>query len=72
MKKIKKGDIIKINFHLAGIVSSEKATVTKVTKEYIQIDDGEPEYRFDKKTGKCINESSYFGAYRTIPKEYLP
>ena len=68
---IKKGDKIIFNFHCAGVVSQAESIVTKVGRDYIQIEDGEPEYKFDKKTGKCINEESYFGAYRTLPKEYL-
>jgi hypothetical protein len=71
MAKVKKGDRILFNFHCAGVVSQEETTVTKVGKDYIQISDGEPEYRFDKKTGNCLNENNYFNSKRTLPKEYL-
>ena len=71
MPKIKKGDKIKFNFHLAGVVSQEETTVTRVGKGYIQVEDGEPEYKFDTKTGKCLNDTNYFGGYRTLPEEYL-
>lgn len=71
MVKIKKGDSMKFNFHCAGVISQEKTIVTKVGRSYIQISHGEPEYQFDKKTGKCLNDSTSFGAHRSLPREYL-
>lgn len=69
--KLKKGDTIKFNFHGFGVVSQEETEITKITKDYIQISDGEPEYKFDRKTGKCLNDNTDFGCRRSLPNEYL-
>jgi len=69
--KLKKGDAIKFNFHGFGVVSQEETEITKITKDYIQISDGEPEYKFDRKTGKCLNDNTDFGCRRSLPNEYL-
>jgi len=68
---MKKGDKIKFNFHGFGLISQEETFITKVGKDYIQVDAGEPEYKFDKKTGECLNDNTYMGCRRTLPKEYL-
>lgn len=69
--KLKKGDKIKFNFHGFGLVSQAETTVTKIGRDYIQIEEGEPEYKFDKITGKCLNDNTYMGCRRTLPNEYL-
>lgn len=69
--KMKVGDTIKFNFYGFGLVSQEETEIIKITEKYIQISDGEPEYKFDRKTGKCLNDNTFAGCYRTLPKEYL-
>ena len=64
----KKGDIIEFNFHGFGLVSQEDAEVTEVTDKYVEIDD---EYKFDLKTGKCLNDNTHMSCYRTLPKKHL-
>jgi len=32
-----------------------------------EFDDGSEYWVFDKNTGKCINDTAWFGEYRTIP-----
>jgi len=68
---MKKGDKIKFNFHGFGVVSQEDTIITEVNDNYFQISHGEPEYRFNKKTGKCLNDNTDMGCYRTVSKEYL-
>ena len=65
---MKKGDEIEFNFHGFGKVSKEKATILKITDDYIQIDaeDAEYRYKFCRKTGKCLNDNTFMGCYRTI------
>ena len=65
---MKKGDIIKFNFHGFGLISQEEAEIYKVTKKYIQIDaeDEEYMYKFCLNTGKCLNDNTYMGCYRTM------
>lgn len=69
--KLKKGDTIKFNFHAFGVVSQEETEIIEITKDYIQISDGDPEYKFDRKTGKCLNDNTDFGCRRSLPDEYL-
>jgi len=67
----KVGQTIKFNFHGFGMVSQEETEVIEVKNNVITISDGEPEYQFDAKTGKCLNDNTYMGCKRTLPKEYL-
>jgi len=71
--KVKKGQEIEFNFHGFGMVSQETVDVYKVTKEFIQIEaeDEQYMYKFDRKTGKCLNDNNYSGCYRTLPKRFL-
>jgi len=65
---MKKGDKLMMNFHGFGMVSQEEQIIHKVTKEYVQIEaeDEEYMYKFNLKTGKCLNDNKYMGCYRTI------
>ena len=67
----KKGEIIKFNFHGFGLISQEETEVIDVNQKIITISTGDPEYQFDAKTGKCLNENNYMGCKRTLSKEYL-
>lgn len=71
MSKIKVGSDIRMGFHCAGVVSYETFSVTKIAENWIQINHGEPEFKFDRKTGKCLNEERAFGCYRTISTNQL-
>lgn len=55
-----------MHFHCAGVVSDEEVEVIKETKTTITVDDSDNERVFDKKTGKCLNDNTVFGARRTI------
>jgi len=72
MKTYKKGDKIVMNFHCAGVVSQETLKVIKFendviyTNETFDNETGEENRKFCSKTGKCLNDSNYFGAWRTI------
>jgi hypothetical protein len=68
---LKKGDTIKFNFHGFGVISQEETEITEITENYIQISHGEPEYIFDRATGRCLNDNTDFGCRRSLPKEYL-
>ena len=70
-QKLEVGEVIKFNFHGFGMVSQEDTEIIEITDKKIIISDGEPEYEFDRKTGKCLNDNTYSGCYRTLPKEYL-
>ena len=63
---IKVGDKITLNFHCAGVVSHEEMTVLYFDDETITTDDTEGGRIFDRKTGKCLNDSTSFGSKRTI------
>ena len=56
-------------FHLAGLTSEEEFNVKSERKGIITLDmDDDPKrcYKFDTKTGKCINDDTTFGARRTL------
>lgn len=69
---MKKGDKVTMLFHCAGVVSEEELTVIKVDGDIITTDEvfytkEKDEYRkFNTKNGKCLNDSNYFGAKRTL------
>jgi hypothetical protein len=53
-------------FHLAGVVSEEVLPVHEETEKTISLKDDDTIWQFDKKTGKCLNDNTAFGAKRTI------
>ena len=70
---MKKGQKIKLYFHCAGVVSEEERVVKKFNKDFVWTDEtihpdsgGEELERFDRKTGKCVNDNTMFGAKRRI------
>lgn len=70
---MKKGDTVKLYFRCAGVVSEENRTVRTVTKDCITTDEtlhpdkgGEEYEKFDRKTGKCLNDNTMFGGSRRI------
>ena len=61
---MKKGDKITMYFHLIGLISEEDFTINKVHKDgSVTLSNG---YRFDTKTGKCLNDNTDMGASRSI------
>lgn len=71
---MKKGDVVTMCFCFAGVTSEAEVLVTRVTKNFIEIDDwvtpdgknDDERARFDPKTGRCLNENTSFGANRII------
>lgn len=58
---------IQMNFHCAGLTTPEYLEVVNENDDTISLATGGDEiWRFDKKTGKCINDETAFGCYRTI------
>lgn len=58
-----------MNFHLAGVVSHEDYDVINEDEKTITLGDlnnSETEWVFNKKTGKCLNDDTTFGARRSI------
>jgi len=69
---MKKGDKVTMRFHGFGEVSEEEYTVIKKLKEIITLDTDEDIkkcFKFDIKTGKCLNDNRYMGCYRTLKIE---
>jgi hypothetical protein len=65
---MKKGDKATMEFHYAGLVSTEEYIVTRSGKNYIEIDcelRGK-NARFDPETGKCLNDITDLGAFRRL------
>lgn len=70
---MEKGDKVTMYFTCFGVTSEEKVTIQEVTEkeititDYYNTDDGEENYRFCTKTGKCLNEpKSGFGGKRKL------
>lgn len=60
---------ITVFFRCCGVTSNEEETVIKEDADYIWIEDANPSgdsYKFDKKTGRCLNDNTTFGASRFI------
>ena len=68
--KYKVGDSATMLFHGFGEVSEEKHEITAVNKDgsiTLETDeDSEKRKRFDTKTGRCLNDTTDFGCYRTL------
>lgn len=69
--KLIKGQEIFFNFHAIGLVSKTKCEVVGIHEGILTVSEGDPRYKFDLKTGKCVNDNNTYGAYRTLPKEFL-
>lgn len=72
---MKKGDKITMYFDCMGVTSEEQVTIKEVTdkevitEDYYDTEDGEENFRFDIKTGKCLNQRDFgFGGKRRIKK----
>jgi len=55
-----------LNFHCAGVTSHEEMTIIDFDEKTITTDDCEDGRKFDRKTGECLNDTTSFGARRTI------
>lgn len=60
------GEKIKMNFHFMGVISKEEVKITNVDNGIITTKSGDDYWKFDSKTGKCLNDNNFGGAYRTI------
>ena len=62
--KYKKGQTVIMLFHLIGLTSEEECTVEKLHKDgSITLDN---DYRFDTRTGHCLNDNTFGNASRTL------
>ena len=69
MKKsnqVKKGDMITMYFHGAGVTSEEKCEVLKINETTVTINDGDDGRKFNRKTGECLNDNNFMEFSRTI------
>lgn len=71
--KPKKGKKITLYFHAAGVISEEDRIIKDIDAKVITTDTtlhpdkgGEEYERFDRKTGKCLNDNTIFGCKRRI------
>ena len=75
---MKKGDKTIMYFHAFGEISEEIKTVVESTDDVITLDDYKDVYdavrdenttvgrMFNRKTGECLNDTTFLGAKRTI------
>jgi hypothetical protein len=62
--KYKKGQKVTMQFHMIGLTSEEVGAVEKVHKDgSITLDN---DFRFNTKTGECLNDNTFGGASRTL------
>ena len=63
------GEMIEFEFHgLGGVTSCEPAIVVGVNELIITVDSG---FKFDARSGECLNDDSTGGCRRVINKRYL-
>lgn len=58
-----------MNFHYAGVVSEEEWDIIDEDSKTITLGDTfnpDDAWKFDKKTGRCLNDKTDFGARRSI------
>lgn len=66
---LKVGAKIKMSFHGAGVTSLEDKVISNFTDSFIWIDCENSKgdfFKFDRKTGKCLNDETFGGFSRTI------
>ncbi|TXG80803.1 MAG: hypothetical protein E6R13_07555 [Spirochaetes bacterium] len=67
---MKAGDKVTMLFHSMGMVSQEELTIIEINETEIVTSEtfgSNDEYRkFSRKTGKCLNDTTTFGSYRTL------
>jgi len=66
---LKVGGKIDMAFHGAGVTSHENKTIANYDDNFIWIDCENTEgefYKFNRKTGKCVNDNTFGGFSRTI------
>lgn len=61
-------DKIIMSFKFMGLVSDENCVIKYLTDIVIETNDG---FKFNRKTGKCLNDNNFNGAIRFIKKENL-
>lgn len=67
MKDLKIGDYMIQYFHFMGVKSEDKVKIQAFDDETVTIGDGDEDDKiFNRKTGKCLNDNNFGGAYRTI------
>lgn len=75
-KSLCAGDTAIMLFHGFGTVSAEEQTVLKVEKDGTLVLDTSKEeakcFRFDPKSGRCLNDVTDFECHRTLLKGLLP
>lgn len=64
---MKIGKCITMYFHCFGTTSKEKTKVVDISDDYVYLErDDDRTWKFDRKTGECLNDETMFGAKRTI------
>ena len=66
---MKKGDSAILLFSMCGFTTEEKYTVIDVSDGAVTLDTSEDDdkcFRFDIKTGKCLNDENFLGASRAL------
>lgn len=60
---------ITVYFKCLGVTSDEEEIILKEDSDSVWIEDANPSgnpYKFDKQTGKCLNDNAMFGGSRFI------
>ena len=66
-KELEVGQNLTMYFNLGGMTSDEETEIVEITDNYIFLKrDEEREWKFSKKSGKCMNDNTEMGASRTI------
>ena len=66
---MKIGDTVTMLFHCAGVASEEEYKIIKKRGNIVTLDTDEEDdkcFKFDVQTGRCLNDSTMFGVYRTL------
>ena len=66
---MKKGDSAILLFSMCGFTTEEEYTVIDVSDGAVTLNTSEDKdecFRFDRKTGKCLNDKDFAGASRAL------
>ncbi len=69
MKNYEVGDMARMAFHMGGLITYENMEVIDVDGDNILLDKGsgiEDAWMFNVKTGNCLNDNNFLGAFRKL------
>lgn len=67
MKEFKIGEMATMEFHMMGLITYEELEINDLEEGIIYLGECyDDAWKFDIKTGKCLNDNNFLGAFRRL------